>query len=115
MKNHRYSNKRITGRSVNGRFQKTTFRDLAGVDFNELEQECLDCGFRWTPIVLSGRCHNQKCQSMNTQTVPPPPEIQEKIKRYAEIKLQNPNGIHPFNHRLQAEASDLFRAILKYL
>lgn len=115
MKAHRYSNGRVGGRSSNGQFQKLTFRDVFGIDLNEREQECLDCGHKWTPLVISGKCHNAECGSTNTRTVPPSPEIQAKIDRYRQIQAENPDGIYPLNHKLIAEAATLFRSIQSWL
>lgn len=109
---HRYPNKRIGRRASNGQFARVTLQDVIGTGFNEREQECLDCGRHWTPIVKSGVC--LVCGSENTQDAPPPPEIQAKIERYDEINKRYPMGIDPRDRETLAEAQRLYEVVRKW-
>lgn len=60
MRGYRHSNGRTTARAANGRFKRTTFKDLFGIEANTEPLICGKCGYgknkEFIPILLSGIC-----------------------------------------------------------
>lgn len=60
MRGYKHSNGRFTARGSNGRFKKTTFRDVFGTDANIVPLVCGKCSYgakgEFIPLLRTGYC-----------------------------------------------------------